>query len=139
MSALRSFLQRAPHERWLLLRACILLGATAVSVRLLPFRATCRLFNRNLRRRPPTRSEREIASAIAVAALHVPGSNCLSEAFACLWLLRSHGHTATIRLGVRKDSSFAAHAWLQLPGGEIVLGGAASPCEYMPLSGGEIG
>jgi hypothetical protein len=59
-----------------------------------------------------------------MAARCLPGrSTCLARALATRALLRSYGHTAKLRLGVRRtENEFEAHAWLEGPNGEILIG-----------------
>jgi hypothetical protein len=61
---------------------------------------------------------------ISAVSRFVPRANCLTRALAAETLLRRHGHTATLQIGVSKNSSeyLQAHAWVEC-GGIIVMGG----------------
>lgn len=66
-------------------------------------------------------SPEELAAAIRIAARFVPRSTCLVRALAAQKLFADYGHESTLRIGVaRPDGSFAAHAWLEHAGREIV-------------------
>lgn len=59
---------------------------------------------------------------------------CLTEALALWWLLRQYGYEGQIRIGVARDggSHFEAHAWVERDG-QVLIGGAQAPTEYVPL------
>lgn len=60
---------------------------------------------------------------LEVLAGQVLGADsCLPQAIAATALLRRHGHSGTLVLGVRPGASFTAHAWVELHGIPIVGG-----------------
>ena len=65
----------------------------------------------------------------------VPGATCLTQALALKWMLARRRIACRLRIGVRHDpgGAFAAHAWLEMPSREVILGGTESPAHYQPL------
>ncbi len=143
MRRLRRFLALPGPERRLLVTAALLLSIVRLGLCALSFQTVrhllgllARLPRRvNTRPLPPER----VAWAMAVAARHTPGTwTCLVQALALQLLLRRHGHTAELRLGVARLASgeFAAHAWVECAG-QIVAGDAerAEFTALPPLAG----
>jgi hypothetical protein len=77
------------------------------------------------------RQGERIGRALGRAAELVPWrTDCVVKALAaCHWLGRL-GIAATIELGVRRDPTFAAHAWVRI-GRHIVIGGTTT--DYAPF------
>ncbi|MGB5816188.1 MAG: lasso peptide biosynthesis B2 protein [Thermoanaerobaculia bacterium] len=58
-----------------------------------------------------------IALLVAIAARNGPyRGSCLSQSLALLYLLQREGIDADLRLGVRKEASLEAHAWVEYEG-----------------------
>ena len=52
-----------------------------------------------------------------IAGRYVPANgSCLRQSLLVWWLLRRKGVPAELRIGVRKQEGFAAHAWVELAG-----------------------
>jgi transglutaminase-like putative cysteine protease len=66
----------------------------------------------------PDRPERIQALVIAVerAGRYVPGGTCLTQSLALVRMLRRRGIAADVRVGVRTDNGFHAHAWVAVNG-----------------------
>lgn len=73
-----------------------------------------------------------LAAMLERVADHLPlATTCLHRALALLWLLRSHGLGATLRIGIRSDGGhFAAHAWVE-HGGVVLFDEDAS--QFVPF------
>ena len=130
MSRLRRFLRLSAAERWLLVRAVVLLQVISVGMRLLPFRTLRRLLllaqkarvsSRRVDRLPVER----IAGAVEAADRHMPGEKtCLTQALAAQTLLVRQGYPALLHIGAAKgeEGQLRAHAWVESEG-RVVIGG----------------
>jgi hypothetical protein len=69
-------------------------------------------------------SSARVVQFISAVSRFVPRANCLTRALSAETLLRRHGHTASLQIGVSKNGSdrLQAHAWVE-SGGVIVMGG----------------
>jgi hypothetical protein len=114
------------EERWLLVRAALLLAAVRAGLTGLGWPRTRRLVGRAARAVPGVRDvpAARLQRAVERAGRHVPGATCLVQAIALQILLGRRGHRAALRLGVAhdEDRKLAAHAWLELDG-RVLVGG----------------
>ena len=64
---------------------------------------------------------------------YIPQATCLTKALTAQKLLKKHGYSCLIKIGVGKDTEgkFEAHAWLEYAD-KVVLG--ESEKEYVPLT-----
>jgi hypothetical protein len=61
---------------------------------------------------------RDCIVAVQRAGRVVPGGSCLPQSLALARMLRKKGVAANVRIGVKADGAFAAHAWVEVaPGG----------------------
>ena len=136
----RRFLALPHRERWLALKAWLLLAGVRASLGFGLYRRTSRLLGW-LHRRPVDRLVREgipparVARLLAAASHAVPsGRHCLSRAMALETLLRRRGHPARIEFGVDRTASggLEAHAWV-VCGQEILIGGPGVT-RFTPMS-----
>jgi len=139
MQRLRKFFLLSFEDRRLLLRSAILLALIRAGLLLLPFRIMRRLLARATRTgSAPVEDINEVARLVwAVETIHnnIPLlKNCLSEAFAAQVLLARKGQPSTLRIGVARSASgrLKAHAWVEIDG-RVVIGGAQSPLNFVPL------
>ena len=59
----------------------------------------------------------EIAQLVDRAARNLPlKTNCLDRSFALWWTLATHGIESEVRIGVKRDAEFEAHAWVEQAG-----------------------
>src|SRR5205814_143535 len=75
------------------------------------------------RRNPgdPAPAPGRVAWAVETTARSIPRATCLTQALAAKVLLERAGEHPELRLGVAKgESTFEAHAWLELHGRPIV-------------------
>ncbi len=114
-------------EQGALLRAMILLPATAAGLRVFGFRRWQSMLARwggakNNRGESSAgdllETARMTARMVRAAARHGLGRpNCLKQSLVLCWLLRRSGIPAALRIGVRKESGeFQAHAWVEYAG-----------------------
>jgi hypothetical protein len=132
------FLQSPARERWLFLRAALVLAAVRVAVWLLPLKTTLRLISRVRDRRGPFQVDEprvhELTQAVRRAGRVIPKANCLPQALAGQILLGRGGHESEVRIGVCQDPErgFEAHAWLEHQG-EVVLGELPDMARFSPM------
>lgn len=119
-------------ERALLLRACVLLPAVAVGLRLLPLKTLLRLLDRPRRPHATISPERAAALVEAAAARQPLRPTCLVNALALHTLLRHLGIDADLVIGATPATGgVEAHAWVEHRGSP--LPGAGQPETYSPL------
>ena len=144
MRHLGRFLLLPISERWLLLRAALLLGAIRVGLWLLPIRTMRSLLDRAAAffrvRETDYESTDVVVWAVEMAAEHMPRfDTCLTRALAAQVLLSRRGYPALLHIGVVKSAKgkFEAHAWVESDG-RVVIGGHELE-RYTPLAalGGE--
>jgi hypothetical protein len=117
------FLRLPGRDKTLLLTAALLVFSTRVALWLFPYRTVReRLAQRKVFDGEPYASLR-IAWAVSLVSRYIPGATCLTQALAADALLRSHGYTPRLHIGVTKSKSKAleAHAWIELYG-DVILG-----------------
>lgn len=117
-------------EKWLLLKAWMLLSWIRIALLTLRFKLTQRLLKR-FNARPPERLRqdplpaRRVARLVNAASRVAPGGNhCLTKALAAECLLVRRGYPAEMKLGVARDEDgkLVAHAWVQCQGHALVGG-----------------
>src|SRR5919112_6290116 len=130
MEHLNKMLRLSIAERWLLIKAALLLGTIGLGKRLLPFRTLGWLLVRAAgaptgpRRTNPHPTD-TIVWAVQACRLRVLGSNnCLTQALGTQVLLARHGYPAQVHIGVtrREQGRFQAHAWVESEG-RVIIGG----------------
>ena len=130
MSRLHRFLRLPAEERWLLIRAAVLLQVISVGMGLLPFRTLRGLLGLAQKVRAGSgEADRvpaeRIAGAVEVASRHMPGEKtCLTQALAAQTLLVRQGYPALLHIGAAKgeEGQLRAHAWVESEG-RVVIGG----------------
>ncbi len=139
MRRLRKLLRLPAAERWLLLKAALLLGGIRLGLTLLPFQTLRRFLDKLAespiasRKTEPLSAER-IIWAVESAGRYMPcARTCLTLALAAQVLLVRCGHPAQIHIGVVREEGekFLAHAWVE-SGGKVVIGGHELE-RYTPL------
>jgi hypothetical protein len=139
MRRLGRFFRLPASERWLLVKAALLLGAIRVGLWLLPFRTLRSLLDRAAAFRRVRETDLEstdvVVWAVEVAARYVPAfDTCLTRALATQMLLSRRGCPALLRIGVVRslEGKFEAHAWVESDG-RVVIGGYELE-RYTPLA-----
>ena len=140
MNLFRKFLLLPAADRWLVIKAALLLEGIALGKRLLPFR----ILHRILARAADTpivpwhadcSSSHRVAWAVEAASRHMPGAKaCLTQAFAAQVLLARRGYPALLHIGVAKGErgQFRAHAWVESEG-KVIIGGLGLE-DFTPLT-----
>jgi hypothetical protein len=129
----KTFFHRSPREFWIFGQALGGLTVTRLALWMLSLAATRslvrKLFFARHALRPERRcSEDQIIRAVVSAGKHsLVASTCLASSLVGQALLQRHGHSAQLRIGVRREAGgkFAAHAWLERSG-KVILGGPST-------------
>lgn len=122
---LRKFLALSPEDRVLFLKLWSLLPLVAASLRLIDYPRTLRLLSRWSPAASPQVDLPADAMSYAlrlgrlarIAGRYVPtNGSCLRQSLLVWWLLRRKGMPVELRIGVRTQEGFAAHAWVEVDG-----------------------
>jgi hypothetical protein len=140
MTRLGKFLRLDRWQRRVVTEAALSVVAVRIALTILPFRWVQRITGRRAVSaeeqpgRPATATPDELASAVVRVSRSVPRATCLTQALALDWLLRRHGHAASVEIGVTKDArgQLAAHAWVE-SGGSVLIGGDEA-ARFTPLT-----
>jgi hypothetical protein len=131
MKRLLKFMHLPAAERWLLVKAALMLSAIRLGLELIPFQTLRRLLAKvaeastGLQETDRSSADR-IVWAVEAAGRRLPGAGtCLTQALAAQVLLARRGNPAQLRIGVLKgeEGRLEAHAWLESKG-RIVIGGS---------------
>ncbi len=137
MSKWKKFCALPHEERWLLLKALVLLPAARRALRSGALRYLRRTASGGEAPQGHALEEAQrVAKLVGAAARHGPWRpTCLEQSVVLLWLLDRQGIPARLRIGVRKqDVELEAHAWIE--SGGVVLNDAADVSErYRPFEG----
>jgi hypothetical protein len=130
MKRLLKFMHLPAAERWLLVKAALLLSAIRLGLELIPFQTLRRLLAKvaeastGLQETDRSSADR-IVWAVEAAGRRLPGAGtCLTQALAAHVLLRRQGYPTLLHIGVLRgeEGRFEAHAWLK-SGDKVVIGG----------------
>lgn len=140
MALLRKFFARSWPDRFLLVRAFVLVCAVRMGLWVLPYRtvhrlADCPVTPRDMTPEEELRSLRRIVGAVEAMSRRLLGTKpCLTQALAAQRILRQEGIDSMMRIGVAKDGrELLAHAWLER-GDRVLIGGVASPLRYTAMT-----
>jgi hypothetical protein len=110
----------SPSDRWLLLRACVLLLRARCALPYMTFRsaADCGPTPDASEAMPERQHATRVAALVRIAAANLPLRNsCLPRALVTWTLLRRDGIACELRLGARAGHApFEAHAWVDCGG-----------------------
>ena len=140
MSRMQKFFGLPRSERWLLVKAALLLGVVRIGLRLLPFQTLKRLLDSASRtsaeshKAPQFSSDRIAWAVIAAGRYVVRDKPCLTQALAAQLLLKRRGYPASLRIGVARadGEQLEAHAWVESGNGSVIVGGG-DLSRYTPL------
>ncbi|MHC4516589.1 MAG: lasso peptide biosynthesis B2 protein, partial [Planctomycetota bacterium] len=111
MRRIRRLLGLPAHEKWLLIKAWVLVFSVRLALWTLRFKLTERLLRR-FNARPPQRlgrnrpPARRVARFVNIASRLVPGGGqCLTKALAAESLLVRRGYPTEVKLGVTRDEA----------------------------------
>jgi hypothetical protein len=120
MNRLFKFVRLPVADKFLLLKAWLLLATATARLRILPYRQNRDwIEGRNAVGLPASDdAAQRVTWAVTAASRYVPYGKCLPQAVAARKLLRGMGYRSQLRIGVRKptESEFEAHAWLECDG-----------------------
>ena len=111
------------HERWLLLRAAMLLPLTAVAVRVLPLPFLQRLTSPSTASRMSDheRADRTAHMVAAAAEYGLYRASCLPQSLVLQYFLSRAGIRSELRFGVNKsDGAVRAHCWIEVNGAPLI-------------------
>jgi Transglutaminase-like superfamily len=135
MSGVKKFFRLPRSERWLLIKAALLLGVIRLGLRLLPFRTLRQLLDSVSKSRAGNQfpSDRIVWAVIATSRYVVGDKPCLTQALAVQVLIKRRGHPANLRIGVAREDGreLKAHAWVESEDRVVVGGGDLS--RYTPF------
>src|SRR5262245_17094828 len=141
MKPLRKFFRLPRGERWLLIKAALLLGLIRIGLRLLSLRFLKQLLDSASKRRAANQfSSDRIVWAVTAASRYVLGDKpCLTQALAAQVLLKRRGYAANLRIGVSRTEGkqLQAHAWVESGDRVVVGGGDLSRYSPLPVFDGE--
>lgn len=131
------FCQLDVADKWLLFRAVAWLAAARIMLGVLPFRSLATRMSASsdsAQFQPDPELLQRIGRSVAIAANHVPWrSDCIPQTIAARMLLKSHGYTSIIHIGVERvgDDELIGHAWLTC--GETIVTGNTDLHRYKEL------
>jgi hypothetical protein len=141
MSRLRKFFRLPGSERWLLIKAALLLGAIRIGLRLLSFQTLKQLLDSASKSRAANQfSSDRIAWAVTAVSRYVLGDKpCLTQALAVQLLLKRRGYPASLRIGVERKGrgELQAHAWVESEDRVVIGEGDLSRYTLLPAFDGE--
>jgi hypothetical protein len=104
----------------LLARACFSIAAVRVALRIVPLARLLDWVGTPGTARPRRVDVNQLAWAVRTASRILPRTSCLAHALALGRLLCLEGYRASIRIGVRNQPSFSAHAWIEYDGSPLL-------------------
>jgi hypothetical protein len=138
MKRVRKFLSLSSREKFLLVKAAMLVIAIRIGLTFLPFATLHNLVAKCPREKGiPNKKERpsieQIAWSVRAAGYFVPKATCLVQALAIQAFLQREGFPAILQIGVTKGDKgeLQAHAWVESQG--KVLNGGLKVEQYKPL------
>ena len=139
MKRFRSFFNLPVTEKALLIESLILVASIGLALRIVPFRffrkiIAARLNEKERKKSVDWKKINPIVRSVRSASRFVPLANCLPQALAAMFLIKSAGQSANLKIGVAKDENqhFKAHAWLEI-NGRIIIGKLPLHSEYKVL------
>ena len=134
------FLRLGGRERQLLVRTFALLGGVRLGLWLLPFLTLQSLLDRISRPSPSfvktnPRDLDKIVWAVNQSSRYTPGgAKCLARALTTQVIMRRHGYSPQLKIGVAKGErgQLEAHAWIENQG-RVVVGALQDPSRFTPM------
>jgi hypothetical protein len=133
MAAWRRVRSLDASDRELAIEALRLIACVRVGLHVLPVSTVRGYLER--RATANVRPVDRIAWAVKAIGRRLPGTTCLVEALVAHSMLQHHGHSATLRIGVRSGSRtpLDAHAWVECDG-LVVVGDVDALTDYAVLA-----
>jgi hypothetical protein len=133
MGRLRKYAELPRRKRVLVLEALAAVVAVRVGLTVLSFSRLRHWLDRAGGRRGKAENADELAWAVSAVSPVVPHATCLTQALALQVLLRRHGQSGELRIGVDKQGErVRAHAWVERDG-KILIGQHGSS-QFVPLT-----
>jgi len=139
MKALHKFCRLSRADRWLLIKAMLLLAGIRLALWIVPFQTLWRMIGHITGTDPESHQANEavlnrVAWAVTVASCRLPKLSCLTQALTAQILLCQSGQPAQLRIGLVKsqDGQLQGHAWV-ICEGRVVIGGVADLSRYLPM------
>lgn len=125
-------------DRKLILDTILLLGAIRLGLRFLPFQTLQNKLETASHLFPKTKEHLSVGKIVWVinaSSRYMPGGvKCLARALTAQVLMKQHGHTNELRIGVAKGETgeLEAHAWIEHRG-RVVIGDLSDLQRYVPM------
>lgn len=121
---LKRFLDLPAPDQWVVLQAGVALPLLATRLRLTGFQKLRKRIESTTLGTDPAATDLPFEDqadriGLLVGAAARNGAfrgTCLTRSLTLLWLLRRHGIEADLRIGVKSEAEFEAHAWVELDG-----------------------
>ncbi len=124
----------APPDRWLAVGVLVIMASVRLALWTLPFRWIKRAVESA---GPQSRfrghiSQRKLLWAVHLASARIPHATCLTQAVTAHLLLNWAGLDGKLKIGIRCDSKFESHAWVE-SNGRIVVGDSEDIGKFVPM------
>lgn len=136
----RRYRSLAPSDRRLVLEATALIAVVGIGLRLLRYLTLRRILDRCSATRSARHSDPQIIDrvpwAVTAVSARMRSATCLVQALAGEVMLRRRGVDCVLRIGVRADRGFEAHAWVECQGA-VAIGAVDHLATFQPLAAPE--
>jgi Transglutaminase-like superfamily len=138
MKQLFKLLDRKYLDRKLILDTFILLGVIRLGLRFLPFQTLQNKLETASQLFPKTKEQLSVGKIVWVvnaSSRYMPGgAKCLARALTAQVLMKQHGHSNELRIGVAKGETgeLEAHAWIEHRG-RVAIGDLSDLQRYVPM------
>ncbi|QXD16159.1 lasso peptide biosynthesis B2 protein [Rhodocaloribacter litoris] len=135
MNTWRKWRRLAWPDRWLLVKALVLVMTFRVGLALFPYRRVVRFVDRTPAGEAVRYDPARVARLVRAVARRLLGDRpCLPQALAVRYLLHRAGVDTVLHIGVAKGPAreLLAHAWVEYRG-RVLIGGESSIHRYVPL------
>jgi hypothetical protein len=129
MKIIRGYLGLPKQKKNLILKSVFLTFLIRLSLYFFNFSKIDR-YAKKIHKSNKKNSIEDVLWSVKTASNIVPGTTCLTTAMTGHILLSIYNYSSYIRLGVKNEDKFEAHAWLEI-NNKIVLGELDT--EYVPL------
>lgn len=140
MNKLLKLIKVSKSERSLLVSAFVSLNLIRLGLFMLPFSKLLKLIeiinNFLSKERKDKVDIAQILHAVHTSNYYVLGnSKCLAKALTTQTLMKVHGYSSELKIGVAKEngSSLQAHAWVEHRG-KVIIGGLPNLATFTPLT-----
>jgi len=121
MGIINSFITLDKEDKYLIIKTLILGYRIRFMTWIYSFPKLQEKINKMGDKKGPELGVYRIIWAVQATSPYILRSTCLTKAFTAQVLLSRNDCPSTLRIGVKKESDFEAHAWLEMDG-VVVLG-----------------